>query len=345
MKKTILVVLAVLSVLTSLACAAVVDESGDTGSLKPDEVFNYTDLAADWYRDAVSNFGYPGIFSEDTMFRPEQRITRMEYARLLRKALNIEFRYFAATDIRDYFDDVNNEDAGASALYDLVTAGVIDGGGSFRPNDSIERESMIHYAIRALDYVTNGSYAVPLMLPKPFADEATADEEYIDDINKAALLKLIFGRGNNMLFPKEAATRAEAVVFTERLVKLYESLMSGVKISASAFVESGSLKMALVIENTGSDEVTTNHNSGQKFDFKVLDEDGNILYTWSADKLFIQAVTTTTIEAGERVEFSAKIESDAYDPIRDKASIVKAFIVGTSEEFQINSDGYTAKIA
>ena len=48
----------------------------------------------------------------------------------------------------------------------------------FRPNDSIERESMIHYAIRALDYVTNGSYAVPLIF-KPFADEATADEEYV----------------------------------------------------------------------------------------------------------------------------------------------------------------------
>ena len=50
------------------------------------------------------------------MFRPEQRIARMEYADFFGN-LNIEFRYFAATDIRDYFDDVNNEDAGASALY------------------------------------------------------------------------------------------------------------------------------------------------------------------------------------------------------------------------------------
>ncbi len=344
MKRTILLVLAALSALTSFACAAVVDEVGKTDPPPHADDSHYTDLSADWYRGAAIEFGYPEIFSEGTLFLPEKPITRMEYVRLLHKALDIEINYFAATDIKDHFDDVGNEDAGAYSLYDLVTAGIIDSGGNFEPNASLPREVMIRYAVRALDYVTNGDYIMPMMMPTPFSDESQAGTDYIKEINKAAILKLIYGRGNNLLFPKDTATRAEAVVLTDRLVRLCGTLMSDITIRASATVENGSLIMGLAIENTGANEVTIDHTSGQKFDFKVFDESGNILYTWSADKNFIQILTATTIPAGSKVEFTATIEKDAYGLFQSKASIVKAFIVGSSDDFYIDREGYTAKI-
>ncbi|NLA85742.1 MAG: hypothetical protein GX847_00340, partial [Clostridiales bacterium] len=55
------------------------------------------------------------------------------------------------------------------------------------------------------------------------------------------------------------------------------------------------------------------------------------------------ALTTTVLEPGETIEFSDTIDSTAY-PALGTALTMTAYIVGTSEDFTINENGYTATI-
>ena len=68
------------------------------------------------------------------------------------------------------------------------------------------------------------------------------------------------------------------------------------------------------------------------------------LYIMSADRSFIAALTDTRIESGEKVEFSAEIEKETYDRIKDEIAYIKAFIVGSSDDFHIDANGYYAEI-
>ena len=67
---------------------------------------------------------------------------------------------------------MKNTDAGANELIDLVTTGIIEKGGSFNPDGQLERELMIHWTIKALDYKTGGDYAMIMIMPAPFDDDA-----------------------------------------------------------------------------------------------------------------------------------------------------------------------------
>ncbi len=134
---------------------------------------------------------------------------------------------------------------------------------------------MIHWVIKALDYQTGGNFAMIMIMPAPFDDDKDISEAYKNDIVKSVVLKLVYGRGGNMLFPKDGAARAEAVTIVSRLVALLESLRPEVDVTASAWlVKGGELTMSLVIENNTEKAVTINHTSGQKYDFKLFDEKG-----------------------------------------------------------------------
>jgi hypothetical protein len=67
------------------------------------------------------------------------------------------------------------------------------------------------------------------------------------------------------------------------------------------------------------------------------------VYTWSADKLFIAATGTTVLQPGEKIEFSETIDSKAY-PAISTAATMTAYIAGTSDDFTIDENGYTAEI-
>jgi hypothetical protein len=339
MKKTIFLLVLVFTMILSAipALAAPADEEAPILISAP----AYDDIAGTWFEDAVNRYGYTDIFSSGSgHFNPNMKITRMEFVQLLDKALGITINYLVAPDIKDYFDDVSNEEPGASELIDLVTAGIIEKGGSFNPDKQLDRDEMIHYLIKGLDYVTGGDYAMIMMMPAPFDDDAKIDEAYKNDVYKAVILKLIGGRGNNMLHPDQGATRAEAVVSVSRLVNLIQNFQ--IVVTPSVEVINGGLKMTLTIQNTSDKAITINHTSGQKYDFKLFDAKGENLYTWSADKMFIAALSTTEIKAGEKVEFSDTLDKDAFGAIKDDFAYMTAYIVGTSDDFPVNSDGYIA---
>jgi hypothetical protein len=56
----------------------------------------------------------------------------------------------------------------------------------------------------------------------------------------------------------------------------------------------------LTLRNSNREPITLVFPSGQSFDLKIYNERGEIVYTWSADKLFIQAFRTEKLGPGER---------------------------------------------
>lgn len=307
---------------------------------------NYSDISGKWFTEAVTQYGYLEIFSDNSgKFNPEKKITRIEFARLLHKALGISINYFVAPDVSDDFNDMKNTDIGAGELIDLVTAGIIERGGNFLPNNQLDRDVMIHWIMNALDNETGGFYAIPKIALMPFDDDNAITVAYKTQLHNAQLLRLILGRGNNMFFPKDGATRAEGATIVSRLMTLLDSLKGTVDVTASALlVKDGSLVMSLTIQNNTDKAITINHTSGQKYDFKLFDVTGSNLYTWSADKLFIAALGTTVLNSGESVVYSDTLDSAAFSALNTAVSM-KAFIIGTSSDFTIDTNGYTATIS
>jgi len=86
-------------------------------------------------------------------------------------------------------------------------------------------------------------------------------------------------------------------------------------------------------------DVVIQHFSGQKYDFVLLDDKKkNCTGVWRQS--IVEILTSTEIPAGKTVEFSEILDAKTYDEISGKAYYFKAVIVGSSEDFEINENGY-----
>lgn len=337
MKKILLISLIVMSLLLATIPVAAVAAA--------DNVFSYSDISGKWFTEAVTKYGFMEIFADSSgKFNPNNKITRIEFARLLHTALGISINYFAAPNVGNDFNDMKNTDVGANALIDLATTGIIERGGSFNPQQPLDREVMIHWMMNALRYKNSGFDVIIKYAPIPFSDDQNISDTYKSDVVKSVILKLIFGRSNNMLFPKDGATRAEAVTVVSRLLPLIISSKSVVDISAAAHVVNGALEMSLTIRNNSDKPVTIAHTSGQHYDFRLFNINGEAVYFWSMGKLFTMNTESTVIKAGEKVVYTDTLDSAAYAALKDKVVTMRAYIVGTSGNFAIDENGYLGTI-
>jgi hypothetical protein len=95
----------------------------------------------------------------------------------------------------------------------------------------------------------------------------------------------------HLIYSKTGLTEASTGLVSSRL-----SLDSLVYLYAP---EGGRQMIArLSVRNTTSRPRVLNFRSGQRYDLQLRNERGEVAYTWSADKLFIQVLGTETIPAG-----------------------------------------------
>ncbi len=306
---------------------------------------NFKDISNHWSGEAVQYLMKKDAipFSQDKLVLGKA-VSRSEFAVMLHNGLDIKIEYFKEPDIKDYFDDIKQDAAYAPAVTDLVTAGVFEGKGSFKPNASITREEMVHYIMQAYRYKMGDRYELIKINPASFKDVDSITPEYGGDVARAQHYKLIAGTGNNMFQPEKAASRAETAVVIDKLIKLLAVQNQYVDISPDAIVTSDSIEMKLKIKNNSEKDIILNHSSGQKFDFALLDADRNVIYRWSADKMFTMALTSTRIEPGKSLEFSDTLSGDVYAAIKDKVVYLKAYLIGSSDSFSIDDNGYEIKV-
>jgi hypothetical protein len=108
-------------------------------------------------------------------------------------------------------------------------------------------------------------------------------------------------------------------------------------------VKNGNYIMKLAITNN-SDENVTLELSSQRYDFVLLDEDGEELYRWSDGKVFTLEMLLYNLTPGETMAFSEQLNVRTYRSIFDDAKYLKAYIKGSSEDFEIDSEGYILEL-
>lgn len=185
----------------------------------------YTDILGNWAEQAIAAYADYSVFADkDGEFFPSKPISRSEFVLMLHKALGISIQYLVATDIKQYFSDVNNGDAYSTALYDLANTGIIDYRGTFKPNQALPRDEMVHIILNALKYELGGNLPVNNKMAIQFRDDGKISELYKSDVYRALLLNLVHGRGNGIFDPVKATSRAEAAVMMSRLVEVSKAL-------------------------------------------------------------------------------------------------------------------------
>jgi len=200
------------------------DERKDEPEKKPgkdgqeETKVTFSDISSvPWAREAIETLAAKGVISGpgDGTFRPNNKVTRAEFIKMLMKALELVDEEAVCT-----FSDVKE---GAWYYQLIATAQKLSivngkGDGTFGVNDEILRQDMAVMIYRAAQVIginlSNGASV------EPFTDEAEISgyaKEAVAAMQKAGIIN---GIGDGRFAPKKNATRAEAAVIIYRFLQL-----------------------------------------------------------------------------------------------------------------------------
>lgn len=297
-----------------------------------------------WASEAIHRLSEKNAFPfDDEKLDYDVAIKKSEFARILCLVLDIQINYLVQPDIKDYFDDIESTAPYASCVIDLVTANVFKAGGSFNPDDNLSREEMVYYLMNAYKFKMGEEYKMIKLEDANFDDTDKITPEYSEKISEAKQHKLILGNGKNMFNPKKSASIAEAATAVVRLSDFLSLKNIKVEVKPEAILKNNSIELKIIVKNDSKNDICIEFTSGQRFDFQLLDAEKNVLWTWSANKMFIQVLSTLEIKAGETVEFSDIISEGEYSEFKDKIVYFRGYITGASSF--INQKGYEVELS
>ncbi|QGP92644.1 S-layer homology domain protein [Neomoorella glycerini] len=180
---------------------------------------NFTDTTGHWAQADIKLMAARHIAAgkTDTLFAPDDNVTRAEFAALLLRSLGIAEVQPAAAR----FKDVQPGAWYYGAVEAASRAGLVGGyeDGTFRPDALITREEMAAMITRALAYagkpVTVDDAAALLAR---FTDAAAVSGWAQQAVAAAVKSGIVAGRTANTIVPQASATRAEAIVMLKRLL-------------------------------------------------------------------------------------------------------------------------------
>lgn len=185
----------------------------------PADAANFSDVTENaWYSDAISTAEYFGVITgyPDGTFRPEQAVTRAEFATLLDR-IDINKKNVAKIIFADVMDSWYTESAqlygwfigGSTIKFDETEMGYT---AKFYPNEPIEREDaavglygMLQPYLKAEDvryYLPNYVDAVNISTSDNF------ENRYDEAIGTLYYLKVMTGT-DGYFYPKQTLSRAE----------------------------------------------------------------------------------------------------------------------------------------
>lgn len=283
-----------------------------------------------------------GVLSEDSIknINLDGGITRAEFAGYIHKALDIRIYYLLAPNIEKTFTDVKNTDKCANTLNDLITTGILDDKGTFRPNDFIKREEAVYYMVRAYNYIqqkdVNDIKIQPSHSPayRYVKDVQSIDKKYKTAVLKAYTIGLIKGRSNNLFEPSRNLTNAEAFALLRRIndIKVQKD-GAAVKLTPQYTLTKSSFEMRAILTNRSKKNVEITFNTGQQYNFILLDKDNKEVYNFANGRMFTEALTKLVLKPGESKTFKNMISiimsSVQYDKVMENAKYLKVQIPGT----------------
>lgn len=169
----------------------------------------FSDTKNHWATDSINYLvslkaigGYP-----DGSFKPDNNVTRAEFAKIVCSAFNISGNYKAI------YDDVSENDWFAHSVCALSEINIINGYNSaFNPNSNIKREDAAVILFRLLNYLNinaNGNKS-------SFVDADSVSDYAVAAVEKMAEAGIVTGDENSMFNPLNNLTRAEAAAIIQR---------------------------------------------------------------------------------------------------------------------------------
>lgn len=202
--------------------------SSGTNILMPDDSTNkpggamqtaFNDTKGHWATESVNYLvslkaisGYP-----DGSFKPDDSVTRAEFAKIVCNAFGIAGGYKAI------YDDVSENDWFAQSVCALSQINIINGyNSSFTPNSNIKREDaavILHRLLTYLNISQSGSKS-------SFNDMNSISDYALASVEKMSEAGIINGDENSMFNPLKTLTRAEAAAIIHRAHILCEGGLS-----------------------------------------------------------------------------------------------------------------------
>ena len=174
----------------------------------------FNDLEGHWAKQEIERAAGLGFVNgyPDGSFRPQNHVTRAEFAVMIARAMELTPNGSAAFN---FADQEIIPDWARSFVEEAQLAGVITGyeDGTFRPHSLINRTEMVAMVMRTL-----GRTPEQGLIPT-FSDTDSIPAWAHAYVAAAAEAGLVNGRGNNQFVPGANTTRAEAVVLILRMVE------------------------------------------------------------------------------------------------------------------------------
>ncbi len=174
----------------------------------------FTDIQGHWAETDIILAADEGIISgyPDGSFRPEQLVSRAEFAVMLARVLKLEGELAPL----GFMDHADIPTWAITQVQLMVQAGIINGydDHTFRPDNIINRAEMAMMVARALKLNWNASSSTS------FRDDQDIPAWAKGAVQAVSELAIVQGRGNRQFFPMDAAKRAEATVILLRMVEL-----------------------------------------------------------------------------------------------------------------------------
>ncbi|MFC3803918.1 NEAT domain-containing protein [Cohnella sp. GCM10012308] len=190
---------------------------GSSGGTDENLGAEFFDTAKHWAAASISRAVKLGIVNgySDGNFKPNAAISRVEFAVLLGRALDLqgeeaELNFKDAADIRPWAE---------SFIKQAVAAGIIGGfeDGTFRPAKEISRPELAVMIVRALGIAPEANASLA------FGDASQIPAYARPYVAAAVKLGLIQGGSNNLFGAKSPATRAEAITLVLRALDYAEA--------------------------------------------------------------------------------------------------------------------------
>lgn len=185
----------------------------------------FTDVPANyWASPFIAELARRDILAgfPDNTFRPEQPVTRAQFAAIVRQAFQK-----AAERSATQFTDVPANYWAASAIQQAYTTGFLAGypGNRFEPNQNIPREQVLVSLANGLDYSASGE---PATILNQYYSDANAISGYAQSPIAAATQRQIVVNYPNVRFlnPTQTATRADVAAF------VYQALANAGQVTA-----------------------------------------------------------------------------------------------------------------
>jgi hypothetical protein len=177
---------------------------------------SFTDVETHWAKGAINSLASKLIVSgvNEEQFAPQAEITRAEFAALVVRSLGLAEAQSAAS-----FTDVSSGKWYASAVETAAAAGLVKGytDGSFRPEATISRQELAVMLQRAMAYTGQTQGASDTAAK--FADALSIAAWAKPAVSGAVDAAIVEGLPDGRFAPEQQATRAEAVVMLQRMLK------------------------------------------------------------------------------------------------------------------------------